>query len=73
MAAMAAARPGPASAGGGRWEVVRKGRRPAGGPGSRRALGEANAGRALPLAGECLGCRGPAASPGAGCEGPGGS
>ncbi|XP_064364213.1 transmembrane protein 214 isoform X2 [Dromaius novaehollandiae] len=45
---MAAA--GPASAGGGRWEVVRKGRRPAGGPGSRRALGEANAGRALPLA-----------------------
>ncbi|NXI41138.1 TM214 protein, partial [Galbula dea] len=31
--------PGPASAGGGRWEVVRKGRRPAGGPGgSRRAL-----------------------------------
>ncbi|XP_067150611.1 transmembrane protein 214 isoform X1 [Apteryx mantelli] len=45
---MAAA--GPASAGGGRWEVVRKGRRPAGGAGSRRALGEANAGRALPLA-----------------------
>ncbi|KAM6323566.1 transmembrane protein 214 [Aegotheles albertisi] len=40
-----------AAAGGGRWEVVRKGRRPAGGPGSsrRRTLGEANAGRALPL------------------------
>ncbi|XP_061845737.1 transmembrane protein 214 isoform X2 [Colius striatus] len=47
---MAAARPGPASAGGGRWEVVRKGRRPTGGTGSRRALGEANAGRALPVA-----------------------
>ncbi|KAM6083509.1 transmembrane protein 214 [Chlamydotis macqueenii] len=48
---MAAAGRGPASAGGGgRWEVVRKGRRPAGGPGSRRALGEANAGRALPAA-----------------------
>ncbi|XP_074676541.1 transmembrane protein 214 isoform X1 [Strix aluco] len=46
---MAAAGPGAASAGG-RWEVVRKGRRPAGGSGSRRALGEANAGRALPLA-----------------------
>ncbi|XP_075271309.1 transmembrane protein 214 [Opisthocomus hoazin] len=47
--AAAAAGPGPASAGG-RWELVRKGRRPAGGPGSRRALGEANAGRALPAA-----------------------
>ncbi|KAM6123308.1 LOW QUALITY PROTEIN: transmembrane protein 214 [Pterocles gutturalis] len=47
---MAAAGPGPASAGGGRWELVRKGRRPAGGPGSRRALGEANAGRGLSLA-----------------------
>uniref|UniRef100_A0A8C3KA72 Transmembrane protein 214 n=1 Tax=Calidris pygmaea TaxID=425635 RepID=A0A8C3KA72_9CHAR len=35
----------------GRWEVVRKGRRCAGGTtGSRRALGEANAGRALPMA-----------------------
>ncbi|XP_075000825.1 transmembrane protein 214 [Calonectris borealis] len=49
-AAMAAAGAGPAAAGGGRWELVRKGRRPTGGPGSRRALGEANAGRALPLA-----------------------
>ncbi|XP_072782301.1 transmembrane protein 214 isoform X1 [Taeniopygia guttata] len=51
---MAAARtaPGPGTAGGGpgRWEVVRKPRRgPAGGAGSRRALGEANAGRAVPL------------------------
>ncbi|KAM6432732.1 transmembrane protein 214 [Rhynochetos jubatus] len=44
---MAAAGAGPA---GGRWEVVRKGRRPAGGPGGRRALGEANAGRGLSLA-----------------------
>ncbi|NXN97344.1 TM214 protein, partial [Rhinopomastus cyanomelas] len=42
---MAAA--GPAAGGPGRWEVVRKGRRPTGGAGSRRALGEANAGRAL--------------------------
>ncbi|NWW98604.1 TM214 protein, partial [Caloenas nicobarica] len=49
---MAAAAPGPVSGGGGgRWEVVRKGRRPAGSTGSRRALGEANAGRAgLPVA-----------------------
>ncbi|XP_064506903.1 transmembrane protein 214 isoform X2 [Pseudopipra pipra] len=51
---MAAAGAAPATAtapaGPGRWEVVRKGRRgPAGGTGSRRALGEANAGRALPL------------------------
>uniref|UniRef100_A0A8C3U3Z8 Transmembrane protein 214 n=1 Tax=Catharus ustulatus TaxID=91951 RepID=A0A8C3U3Z8_CATUS len=39
-----------AGAGAGRWEVVRKGRRgPAGGTGNRRALGEANGGRALPL------------------------
>ncbi|XP_064911414.1 transmembrane protein 214 isoform X2 [Columba livia] len=46
-----AAAPGALSGGGGRWEVVRKGRRPAGGTGSRRALGEANAGRAgLPTA-----------------------
>ncbi|XP_065691524.2 transmembrane protein 214 isoform X2 [Patagioenas fasciata] len=46
-----AAAPGALSGGGGRWEVVRKGRRPAGGTGSRRALGEANAGRAgLPMA-----------------------
>ncbi|NXP74280.1 T214B protein, partial [Ramphastos sulfuratus] len=35
---MAAVGTGPVSAGGGRWEVVRKGRRTAGGPGSRRAL-----------------------------------
>ncbi|XP_071598418.1 transmembrane protein 214 isoform X2 [Heliangelus exortis] len=41
---MAAAAPA-----GGRWEVVRKGRRAPGGTGSRRALGEANAGRTLPL------------------------
>eukprot|EP00075_Anas_platyrhynchos_P022064 XP_027311317.1 transmembrane protein 214 isoform X1 [Anas platyrhynchos] len=34
-----------AAAGGGRWEVVRRGRRPAGGSGGRRAAGEANAGR----------------------------
>ncbi|OWK51195.1 Transmembrane protein 214 [Lonchura striata] len=49
---MAAARAAPGTAGGGRgrWEVVRKPRRgPAGGAGSRRALGEANAGRAVPL------------------------
>ncbi|XP_054035802.1 transmembrane protein 214 [Dryobates pubescens] len=49
MAAVGAG-PGPVSAGGGRWEVVRKGRRTAGGTGSRRALGEANAGRVLSLA-----------------------
>ncbi|XP_068275698.1 uncharacterized protein [Nyctibius grandis] len=36
--------------GGGRWAVVRKGRRPAAGTGSRRALGEASAGCALPSA-----------------------
>ncbi|KAL2308108.1 hypothetical protein Nmel_001107 [Mimus melanotis] len=37
-------------AGAGRWEVVRKGRRgPTAGTGRRRALGEANAGRALPV------------------------
>ncbi|XP_027605247.1 transmembrane protein 214 isoform X2 [Pipra filicauda] len=48
--AAAGAAPATAPAGPGRWEVVRKGRRgPAGGTGSRRALGEANAGRALPL------------------------
>ncbi|KAM8810021.1 transmembrane protein 214 [Eudromia elegans] len=46
---MAAAAAAAASAGGGRWELVRKGRRPAGGAGSRRALREANAARALPL------------------------
>ncbi|XP_032540259.1 transmembrane protein 214 isoform X1 [Chiroxiphia lanceolata] len=49
-AAGAAPGTGTGTAGPGRWEVVRKGRRgPAGGTGSRRALGEANAGRALPL------------------------
>nr|XP_054508970.1 transmembrane protein 214 isoform X3 [Agelaius phoeniceus] len=49
-AAKAAPGPGTAGAAPGRWEVVRKGRRgPAGGTGSRRALGEANAGRALPV------------------------
>ncbi|XP_037989539.1 transmembrane protein 214 [Motacilla alba alba] len=49
-AAAARAAPGPGTGGPGRWEVVRKGRRgPAGGAGSRRALGEANAGRALPV------------------------
>ncbi|XP_074942434.1 transmembrane protein 214 [Phalacrocorax aristotelis] len=48
--AAAAAAAGPAPAGSGRWEVVRKGRRPAGGHGGRRALGEANGGRALPVA-----------------------
>ncbi|XP_061206242.1 transmembrane protein 214 isoform X1 [Neopsephotus bourkii] len=47
---MAAAGSGSVAAGGGRWEVVRKGRRSSGGPGNRRALGEANAGRTLPLA-----------------------
>uniref|UniRef100_A0A8C3U408 Transmembrane protein 214 n=1 Tax=Catharus ustulatus TaxID=91951 RepID=A0A8C3U408_CATUS len=47
---MAAAGAATAGAGAGRWEVVRKGRRgPAGGTGNRRALGEANGGRALPL------------------------
>ncbi|XP_051626595.1 transmembrane protein 214 isoform X2 [Manacus candei] len=50
VAAGAAPATATAPAGPGRWEVVRKGRRgPAGGTGSRRALGEANAGRALPL------------------------
>ncbi|XP_066170634.1 transmembrane protein 214 isoform X3 [Sylvia atricapilla] len=49
-AARAAPGPGMAGAGPGRWEVVRKGRRgPASGTGSRRALGEANGGRALPV------------------------
>ncbi|XP_066402076.1 transmembrane protein 214 [Molothrus aeneus] len=49
-AAKAAPGPGTAGAAPGRWEVVRKGRRgPASGTGSRRALGEANAGRALPV------------------------
>uniref|UniRef100_A0A8C5J0G2 Transmembrane protein 214 n=1 Tax=Junco hyemalis TaxID=40217 RepID=A0A8C5J0G2_JUNHY len=49
-AAKAAPGTGTAGAAPGRWEVVRKGRRgPAGGAGSRRALGEANAGRALPV------------------------
>ncbi|XP_064267482.1 transmembrane protein 214 [Passer domesticus] len=49
-AARAAPGPAPAPAAPGRWEVVRKGRRgPAGGAASRRALGEANAGRALPV------------------------
>ncbi|XP_042659137.1 transmembrane protein 214 [Tyto alba] len=56
MAAAAAPGTGPGPAGG-RWELVRKGRRPTSGPGSRRALGEANAGRALPLSA-------PAAGPG---------
>lgn len=52
---MASAGSGSVAAGGGRWEVVRKGRRPAGGPGNRRALGEANAGRTLALAGKSSG------------------
>ncbi|KAJ7427974.1 transmembrane protein 214 [Willisornis vidua] len=50
--AAAGATPGAGTAGPGpgRWEVVRKGRRgPAGGTGSRRALGEANAGHPLHL------------------------
>uniref|UniRef100_A0A8C3GH43 Transmembrane protein 214 n=1 Tax=Cairina moschata TaxID=8855 RepID=A0A8C3GH43_CAIMO len=42
-----------AAAGGGRWEVVRRGRRPAGGSGGRRAAGEANAGRVPAPAREC--------------------
>ncbi|XP_053919829.1 transmembrane protein 214 [Cuculus canorus] len=48
---MAAAAPAGGSGGTGRWEVVRKGRRPPGGSSARRALGEANGGRALPAAG----------------------